>query len=114
MNDDRGSGSILALSILAAVLAIAALVLPLSVVLSAKQQAAAAADAAALAAADVAVGALPGIPCEAATAVVAANGAVLDGCRVDGAIVTVGVSVSAIGLAVRARATAGPPASGVN
>ncbi|MCU1581061.1 MAG: helicase, partial [Microbacteriaceae bacterium] len=67
-----------------------------------------------LAAADVAVGALPGIPCDSASSVAKANGALLGGCRVDGAIVTVAVDITVLGFDVGARATAGPPASGVN
>ncbi len=114
MNDDRGSGSLLAVSIVAAMLALASLLLPLSIVLSAKHRAAGAADAAALGAADVAVGALPGIPCDSAAAVARANGAALSACRVDGAVVTVRVVILVLGFDVRASATAGPPPSGVN
>lgn len=114
MRDERGSGSLLAVAIVATMLALISLLLPLSVVLSAKQRAAGAADAAALAAADVAVGALPGIPCEVAAAVTTANGASLSGCELDGAVVTVATSIVILGFDVQARATAGPPRSGVN
>jgi secretion/DNA translocation related TadE-like protein len=114
VNDDRGSGSLLAVSIVAAMLALVSLLLPLSIVLSAKQRAAAVADVAALAAADVAVGALPGVPCDSASSAAKANGALLGDCRVDGAIVTVAVGITILGFDVRARATAGPPGSGVD
>ena len=111
---ERGSGSILAVSILGAMMALVSLLIPLAVVLSAKQHAAGAADAAALAAADVAVGAIPGIPCEVAATVARANRAELSGCRVDGAIVTVAAGTTVLGFAVSARATAGPPPSGAD
>lgn len=106
---DRGSGSILAVAIIAAMLALVAMSVPLYVVLSAKQRAAAAADAAALAGSSVALGIVPGQPCEAAASVARANAAALVGCGVDGAIVTVRVSIAALGFEVAGRATAGPP-----
>ena len=106
---DRGSGSILAVAIVAAMLALVVMSIPLYVVLSAKQRAASAADAAALAAASVALGIVPGVPCAAAASVAAANGASLARCVPYGAIVTVRVSVRALGFEVPATATAGPP-----
>ena len=106
---DRGSGSILAVAVVAAMLGLVAISTPLYVVLSAKQRAMAAADAAALAAASVALGIVPGLPCAAAASLATANGASLTRCEPDGAIVTVRVSVSAMGFAVPAAATAGPP-----
>lgn len=109
---ERGSGSILAVAIIAALLALVSLLLPLWIVLAAKQRVSGAADAAALAAADVAVGILPGVPCEAAASVAKANGAKLNGCGLDGAIVTVRSSVTVLGFDVSARATAGPPGEG--
>lgn len=104
---DRGAGSILALAIVAAMLSLLALLIPLCLALSAKQRAAGAADAAALAAADVAVGLVPGVPCEAATRVAAANGAALRVCDIDLTTVTVQTEVVVLGLTVDARATAG-------
>jgi secretion/DNA translocation related TadE-like protein len=91
------------------VLAIAALVLPFSVVLSARQRAAGAADAAALGAADVAVGIRPGSPCPVASLIASANGATLDRCVVDGTTATVRATVLVLGFAIPARATAGRP-----
>ncbi|WP_349899573.1 Rv3654c family TadE-like protein [Parafrigoribacterium soli] len=105
---DHGSGSILAVAIVAAMLALLVMSVPLYVVLSAKQRAASAADAAALAASSVALGIVPGAPCAAAASVSAANGAMLQRCAPDGAIVTVRVSVFALGFEVPATATAGP------
>jgi len=98
-------------TILAAVLALAAVLFPLAGVLTARHRVAAAADAGALAAADVAVGILPGYPCDAADRVSRANGAALGACKVDGYVFTVQLNVSVLGFVVTASATAGPPAS---
>jgi secretion/DNA translocation related TadE-like protein len=106
---DRGSGSILAVAIMAAMLGIVSLLVPLYGVFFAKQQAAGAADAAALAAADVAVGIVAGQPCSAAASLATANGASLGRCQLDGVIVTVTVSVPVFGFEVIGAATAGPP-----
>jgi secretion/DNA translocation related TadE-like protein len=90
------------------------IVLPLYIGLTIRQSVAGAADAGALAAADVAVGLVPGIPCEAAEQIVAANDAVLTGCEADGLIITVSADRQFLGLQLRAVATAGPPGSGGN
>lgn len=99
----------LALAIVAAIIALTSLALPLYLGLAAKNHTTGAADAAALAAADVAVGIVPGIPCERAAAVATANGVSIDSCDADGLIVTVAVSTTVLGIPVRAVATAGPP-----
>ncbi len=114
--DDSGSGSILAVGIVATVIALTSLLLPLGAVFIARHQATAAADAAALAAADVAVGIVPGHPCQAAAVVATANRASATGCRVEDLVVTVRVAVPVLdlpvlGLRVQAIATAGPPES---
>ncbi len=106
---ERGSGSILAVAIVAAVLLMFAAMLPVASVLSAHQRAAGAADASALAAADVAVGISAGSPCPVAEIVAEANGTRLRGCLIDGTTATVRVSTSVFGFAVSARATAGRP-----
>lgn len=103
------SGSILAASVAGSTILLTALVLPVGAALVEKRVIAGAADAAALAAADVASGLVPGIPCDAAADVAAANGGSLAGCDVDGAVVTVGVSGSVFGIPFAIRATAGPP-----
>ena len=108
---ERGSGSILAVAIVAAVLMLFSLVLPVATVLSAQQRVAGAADASALAAADVAVGIRSGSPCPSAATVAAANAARLDGCLIEGPTATVRLTTSVLGFAVSARATAGRPAS---
>jgi secretion/DNA translocation related TadE-like protein len=109
VTDERGSGSILGVAVIAAVLALSLAVVPLYGVLLAKRQAAVAADLVALAAADVAVGATPGFPCRAAASVARANNVALRGCRLEGVIVTVRVSASVLGFTVPGIATAGPP-----
>ncbi len=106
---DEGSGSVLAVGIVAGVVVVALVAIPLTTVVAQRAAVAAAADAAALAAADTAVGLHPGFPCEVASAVASANGAAVSDCEVDGLIATVGVERSILGLAVSARATAGPP-----
>jgi len=105
---DRGSGSILAVAIVAAILGLVAMSTPLYAVLSAKQRVASAADASALAGASVALGIVPGIPCAAAASLATANGAELARCEVDGAVVTVRLSTPVLGFSVPASATAGP------
>ena len=109
---ERGAGSVLAVAIVAAVIAVTALALPLYMVLAAKQAAGGAADAAALAAADVRVGIVPGEPCVVAASVASANGAELGACEFDGLVVTVTAHTRVAGFAVEASATAGPAAAG--
>lgn len=111
-NDDRGSGSLLAIAIVAATLACVMLVLPFSAVLVARARVTGAADAAALAAADAASGISPGIPCRIASAVARANGGELRDCLADGVIVTVRVSTAIFGFPVSSSATAGPASAG--
>lgn len=109
---ERGAGSILVVAIIATIVSALLLVAPLCRALVVRAEANGAADAAALAAADVARGLLPGVPCVIAASVATANGAKLDGCRVDGVIVTVRVSVAVLAFSVTAAATAGPPVTG--
>ena len=106
---ERGSGSILAVALVAGMLCLAALCAPLLAALPALQRAAGAADAAALAAADVASGALPGIPCEAAARVARANGVTLGRCELEGIVATTSISLHVGGVEITASATAGSP-----
>lgn len=106
---EQGSGSILAVAVVAALLTLVTLSTPLYAVLSAKHRAASAADASALAASAVALGIVPGFPCTVAASLAAAHRVALTRCEVDGAIVTVRVSVLILGFDVPAAATAGPP-----
>ncbi|HEY9499930.1 MAG TPA: Rv3654c family TadE-like protein [Terrimesophilobacter sp.] len=109
LRGDAGAGSLLAVAVIGAVLAMSLLLVPLYTVLAARVRVEGAADAAALAAADVAIGIVPGVPCAVAAAVAEANGATLTECHADGVIVTVGVSTTILGFPVRSAATAGPP-----
>ncbi|MBK4348811.1 Rv3654c family TadE-like protein [Lacisediminihabitans changchengi] len=111
-SDDRGSGSILAVALTAGMLCLAGVCAPLLAALPALQKTAGAADASALAAADVASGALPGVPCDAAGRVARANGVALARCEVDGTIVTTSVSTLVAGFHIAASATAGSPDGG--
>lgn len=105
------TGSILTASVAGSTVLLTALVLPLGAALVEKRAIAAAADAAALAGADVASGLVPGYPCDEAARLAAANGGTLASCDVDGAVVTVEVSGSVLGIPFSVRATAGPPGS---
>jgi secretion/DNA translocation related TadE-like protein len=105
---DRGSGSVLALGLVAAVIGVTAGGLVVVGASAAQARAAAAADLSALAAADVAVGLTPGVPCAAADEVARHNGAALDRCAQRGVEVTVGVSAPYLGLTASASARAGP------
>ncbi|MEO6943693.1 MAG: Rv3654c family TadE-like protein [Lacisediminihabitans sp.] len=105
---ERGSGSILAVVIVAAMFGVLTIFIPLYAVLGAKRAAAAAADSAALAAATVAAGIVPGVPCAAAASLAAAQGASLTHCESDGMVVTVGVHIGILGFDIAAAATAGP------
>jgi secretion/DNA translocation related TadE-like protein len=108
---DAGAGSVLAITVLAITAAVLAVVLPVAAALPQRQRVVTTADSAALAAADVALGRTTGAPCEAAEAVARANAVALERCRQDGLVVTVAVSARVLGIAVGARATAGPPPS---
>jgi secretion/DNA translocation related TadE-like protein len=106
---DVGSGSLLAIAIIGAIIGSLGLGVPLLVALGIHQSVSIAADGAALAGADVASGIYPGSPCAVAASVAAANRARLDGCAVDGLVVTVHANVEFLGLTLAASATAGPP-----
>jgi len=106
---DRGSGSILVVAAVLAILLFTGLLVPLAQLAVARHRAAAAADAAALAAADALVGVASGDPCGRAAELAAANGAELLRCVPDGLVVTVRVVAGAPPIVLAADATAGPP-----
>ncbi len=106
---DQGSGSILGVAILGAVIVVISLVFPFQIVLAAKQRIASAADASALAAADIAAGMLSGFPCPAASQVAGEHGATVTHCRIEGTTVTVRTSTIVLGFQIAAQATAGQP-----
>jgi secretion/DNA translocation related TadE-like protein len=109
---DRGSGSVLGLAVIAAVLCLAGMLVPLVSITIAKQRVTTGADAAALAAADVAAGILPGVPCEAAASVTRSNGLSTGDCELRGEVVTVSAHLSVMGFEVTGTARAGPPGAG--
>jgi secretion/DNA translocation related TadE-like protein len=106
---DQGSGAVLAVAVVGALVTVAVVALPLSMAFAQRHAIAVAADAAALAAADVVVGLIAGFPCAEAQRVADANGVQLASCELDGLIVTVAASGSALGIPITMRATAGPP-----
>ena len=105
---ERGSGSVLVVALLGALVTLTAVLLPVLALLPAHQSAQGAADAAALAAADVASGLVSGVPCATAARAAELNGARLVACSVDGLIATVSVSRTAGGFPIGSRARAGP------
>lgn len=110
LTEERGSGSILAVAIIAATLILFSLLMPVVSLAALHHRVAGSADAAALAAADVAVGIRSGNPCPIAAVVAAANSTRLADCLIDGSTATVTVSAAApFGLTLAVRATAGRP-----
>lgn len=112
MSVERGAGTVVTLGLGLGILAVLLVVLPLYVALAARHAVAGAADAAALAAADAASGRVPGLPCETAARVAAADGASLERCDLDGAVATVTVTRAVLGFVLSESATAGPAGQG--
>jgi secretion/DNA translocation related TadE-like protein len=106
---DRGSSSVLSAAGLVTITVLAVALVGSHSALAVRSRTAGAADASALAAADALSGAVGGAVCDRAAATAEANGVALSACVVTGAEVTVEVSTALGPLAVRARATAGPP-----
>lgn len=111
--DDGGMATVLACFCAMALIAFTTLALHVGAAAVARERAETAADLGALAGAAVALGG-ERVACDAATAVVAANGGTIDSCLLQGADVLVVVSLAAaIGPVTRpaeARARAGPVA----
>lgn len=107
--DDRGSASVLAVALLAALLMATAAAIGACALLAEKQHVSAAADAAALAAADTASGLASGFPCGQAQRAATLNGARLAQCDIDGADAVVSATASIGGVPILVRARAGPP-----
>ncbi|TFC50837.1 hypothetical protein E3T26_08220 [Cryobacterium sp. TMT1-21] len=106
---ERGSGTVLAVGVIGAVLLVTAVVVPLFAVLAVGRAVQGSADAAALAAADTASGAVAGVPCEAAAEAARLNGASVTACSVEGLIASVSIGRGYLGLDLGARSRAGPP-----
>lgn len=109
LREQTGSGGVLALAVLAMLTVLTLAAVGVGAALAERQRVIAAADAGALAAADTALGIHPGIPCEVAAQVVAAHGATLVACNVEGVVATVSTSAHVAGVLVTAQARAGPP-----
>lgn len=123
LRDERGSGTVLAISIIAVLILLLSLSAVLGAAAAAKAQAERAADLAALAAADTARGLARGDPCTVAEEVAAVNDTVLQECTVggefpsevtvsvhrEGSVVVITHLVPAITLSASATARAGPP-----
>ena len=109
MRAERGSGSVLTVAVIGALLCLAGVFTSFAAVLGAARQLSVAADQTALAAADVASGLLPGVPCEQAARVATAHSGRLIHCAIHESVATVEVGGSALGMALSARASAGPP-----
>lgn len=77
--------------------------------LAESQRLAGVADAAALAAGDAMLGWVAEAPCDAATRVARANGALVAACSIEGGAVVVTVSGAALGLTLERSARAGAP-----
>jgi secretion/DNA translocation related TadE-like protein len=112
VHGDTGSGSILAVAILAATVLLASVAVPAVGLLAGQQLVQNAADAAALAAADTLSGRTSGYPCPNAARAAELDGARLDSCELDGSVAVVAVSRARLAITLTARARAGPPGTG--
>lgn len=106
---DAGSGTVLALGLVAVVIAIGLTAVLLGAGLAGRQRVIAGADAAALAAADGASGAVAGAPCELAAQAAGRHRTEIVACAVSGAEARVLVAAAVLGVRVHAAARAGPP-----
>lgn len=109
LSDTKGAGSVLCLSLIAALLVFSGVMVSLSLALSGKHRIQAAAESAALAAADVLSGRVAGYPCELAQQAAEKNNTQLVSCEMEGLIATVAVGHDLLGTAFTVRARAGPP-----
>ena len=106
---ETGAGAVLALAMVATAVVFGLVGVSLAGGLTARQRVVGASDLAALVAADAASGAMAGEPCELATRVAAAAGAVVSSCQIDGLVVGVTVVGSFAGIPITSRSRAGPP-----
>lgn len=111
ITEERGSGSLLALSIVACLVLVVGLIVPVAGALLAKQRVASSADAAALAAANTVSGRVTGFACERAEEIGSLTDTEIRECTVTGAVVTVVAASRYLIFDVVARARAGPPGS---
>ncbi|KGJ72576.1 hypothetical protein GY21_14405 [Cryobacterium roopkundense] len=107
---EAGAGSVLAVALLGATVALTAVLLPLLAAFAVSQSVQNAADAAALAAADTVSGLVAGYPCAAAAEAARLNEASVSRCSVDGLIASVSVQRGFLVFTLGSTARAGPPA----
>lgn len=106
---ERGSGTVLGLTLVGAIVSVTVAALGVLGAFPARQNAVGAADAAALVAADTLSGIVSGDPCGRADELARANGAVLDACSLDGDTASVTVHISWGVFTLVGRSRAGPP-----
>lgn len=109
---ERGSGTVLAVALLGAIVVATGAALFAVAVLAAQRQVQNAADTAALAAADTLSGRAAGYPCENAERAATLNGASVTSCSNVGLIAAVTAARNWGGLRLQAGARAGPPGGG--
>ena len=109
LRDEAGAGSVLAVGVMGALVALLLATLPVATLLAGHQRAANAADAAALAAADTLSGRVAGFPCDTARMVASRNQATLGACTIEGETVVVDAIVETPLGTVTVAARAGPP-----
>jgi secretion/DNA translocation related TadE-like protein len=107
--EETGSGAVLSLAMVAAVVMLGLTSLTLAAALTTRARVAGAADLAALAAADAASGLIPGAPCELAARVAEGASARLVSCALDGLVARVALSGRFADIPIDVRSAAGPP-----
>lgn len=106
---DRGSGTLMGLTILAVAVLIGSLAIAVTSGLNVARLAQAAANQAALAASDISRGVVPGHPCRVASSLVSGAGFRLLGCDVERGKARIVVGSQWWGIDMEKRAHAGPP-----
>lgn len=106
--NDRGSGSVLTLAVIALSLACLATTEIVALNLLTQARLNEVADSAALSADDALRGLITGFPCEIARTIAGENMAILDECRIVGFEAFVKVHVQSMGIVLNASARAGP------
>lgn len=109
---ERGSGSVLALALVAVMLVLAVTLTGMMAAHALRTRAAVAADSAALAAADTASGRVPGDPCARAAEIAARHDTALAECGATRAGALVRVTVTLLGMPFSVAARAGLPPVG--
>ena len=109
----RGSGVVVAVSLMAVVVLLGGVAVTTVDLLRVADRAQRVANLAALAASDVAIGVVSGRPCVVARDVARQQQMELDACEVTGSLATVSISLRRYGVTIQKRAAASPRPSGV-